>query len=211
MPKRPPDIRALAKRQKLIIWLVLASVLLQGVWLSPLAFSPMMTSPGLAVVFMVVQIVLTVLLVVGVVLTEVALRSNPVIIVFVALLMLAPCISILILLIVNQHATSALRKAGLKVGFMGARLADVERILDPRLCRFCAYELTGNISGSCPECGHPIYCRQCGHALPPGELGACPTCQQPLAHQVLAAAMPVGEGTSQQASGIHEGRAGPAS
>ena len=27
---------------------------------------------------------------------------------------------------------------------------------EPGFCRSCAYDLTGNISGTCPECGTPI-------------------------------------------------------
>ena len=26
----------------------------------------------------------------------------------------------------------------------------------PKLCRKCSYDLTGNVSGVCPECGSPI-------------------------------------------------------
>jgi hypothetical protein len=40
--------------------------------------------------------------------------------VLLGLLMFAPCISLLVLLLISQRATSVLRKAGVKVGLLGA-------------------------------------------------------------------------------------------
>ena len=31
-----------------------------------------------------------------------------------------------------------------------------ELLANPKLCRTCAYDLTGNVSGVCPECGAHI-------------------------------------------------------
>src|SRR5436309_2505257 len=39
--------------------------------------------------------------------------------------------------------------------FHGVRFA-VKRPVDSRFCEHCSYSLTGNISGTCPECGNPI-------------------------------------------------------
>ena len=36
-----------------------------------------------------------------------------------------PCISLIVLLVINGKATGALQKAGIRVGLLGARLADV--------------------------------------------------------------------------------------
>jgi len=40
--------------------------------------------------------------------------------VFCAILMIVPCISLLVLLVVNQRATSRLQDNGVRVGFLGA-------------------------------------------------------------------------------------------
>ncbi len=84
-----------------------------------------------------------------------ALRYNPFIIVLFSFLTVVPCANLLTLLAINGRATRVLRDAGLSVGFMGVRDEDVVRKLDPRLCGNCGYDLTGNTSGRCPECGTP--------------------------------------------------------
>ncbi len=47
-------------------------------------------------------------------------------------------------------------------------------------CRRCGYNLTGNVSGICPECGQPIvspdYCQACGRTLLGLVVEACPEC-----------------------------------
>ena len=85
-----------------------------------------------------------------------AMRRHIVVICLYGLLMFAPCVNLVILLLVNSLATRVLRKAGLSVGLMGVKDEDVVRLLSPNLCRKCAYNLTGNVSGRCPECGTPI-------------------------------------------------------
>lgn len=147
------DMRLVARRQRWLLWLVLAAVstnlftILAPAW----AMSPFVGAVVLVAVFG-----LVVLLVVGVILLLSALRAHIAVIIVGALLSFAPCINLLVLMAVNMSATRVLRKAGLKVGFMGVPDAEVVRRLSPNLCRQCGYDLTGNVSGRCPECGTMI-------------------------------------------------------
>lgn len=84
-----------------------------------------------------------------------ALRISVVGRVLYALFMFIPLINLFLLLTANQRATRALKKAGLKVGFMGVRDEEVVKLLSLSLCARCGYDLTGNVSGTCPECGEP--------------------------------------------------------
>ncbi|HPM25002.1 MAG TPA: hypothetical protein PLP66_13930, partial [Phycisphaerae bacterium] len=72
------------------------------------------------------------------------------------ILMFAPCVNLIILLVINQQATAVLRKAGLRVGLMGVKDEQVVRLLGLYCCRKCSYSLIGNVSGVCPECGTPV-------------------------------------------------------
>ncbi len=68
------------------------------------------------------------------------------------ILMLAPCISLFVLMSANRRAKTALMKAGLTVGVMG--IGDAEVATLPGYCRNCACNMTRNTSGQCPECGY---------------------------------------------------------
>ena len=50
------------------------------------------------------------------------------------------------------------------------------RRLRPGFCPCCQYNLTGNTSGVCPECGHATQCEQCGHDLSLQPDLFCPGC-----------------------------------
>lgn len=71
-------------------------------------------------------------------------------------LFLVPIINVITLVFVHWEAAALLRRAGLRMGFLGVRPKDVERCFSPWLCHWCDYDLTGNRSGVCPECGHRI-------------------------------------------------------
>ncbi|MFQ5502870.1 MAG: hypothetical protein ACE5EQ_11320 [Phycisphaerae bacterium] len=71
-------------------------------------------------------------------------------------LMFIPGINILVWFEVNARATEVLKRAGVRVGVLGARDLDVRSIIDATLCSGCGYNLTGNVSGRCSECGKEI-------------------------------------------------------
>ncbi len=152
MKKRTPDIRKLARRQRWILWLVLASVLSQFLMFMPLG--------GMyAIVHVIVTLLWLasyVLMIVGVVLLLTARGSHVLIIILCGILMVAPCANLLLLLLVNMGVTRTLRRAGLHVGFMGVKEEQLERVLRDDLCTACGYNLTGNVSGVCSECGTTI-------------------------------------------------------
>jgi hypothetical protein len=157
LPVRPPfvvrgvNIRLVAKRQRVLLWLILALLVMQFVPFIALQSGPIGAVVG--VLLPILSLVALVFVVIGVVMMLVALQRHVVVIVLYAILMIAPCINLLVLLIVNSSATRAMRAAGLRVGFMGVKDEDIVRLLSPNLCRQCAYDLTGNVSGRCPECG----------------------------------------------------------
>lgn len=144
------DYRRVATWQRRLLWTVLALILanfsaiplMAGAWGEVVA---MFTSVSWIILHLLVDACIVVMLA--------TLRKHPVVIVLMGVLMLAPCLNLVFLLIANQMATAALRGVGLKVGFMGVKNEDVLRKLNPNLCRQCAYDLTGNVSGRCPECG----------------------------------------------------------
>jgi hypothetical protein len=119
-----------------------------------------MPRPGLDVLvafaMTLLYLVMYVLMAVGVALLLWARASLTLLTILCGLLMLAPCVNLLVLLPANQSATHALRRAGIRVGLMGTDGEEVERIIDPELRTGYGYNLTGNVSGRCPECGRPV-------------------------------------------------------
>jgi hypothetical protein len=152
MSKPAPDIRKLARRQRWMIWLVLITIAAQ--------FLPILYRGQYGMIVVVgsttLQIVIHVIMIAGVVLLLTAQGTHILITIICGILMLAPCGNLLVLLLLNMSVTRTLRRAGLHVGLMGVKDDLVERIIDPGLCSGCGYNLTGNVSGYCPECGRPI-------------------------------------------------------
>ena len=174
MARRIPNLRKLATRQRRIIWLILASI--AGLFVP---FAPLGNAQAAGIVYLVVQLLLALLLIINVGLLMSAQGSNPVVTVLACLFMVVPLISLLVLLRVNGTATQTLKAAGIRVGFMGASKAEVERILAPGVCKKCGYSLEGNTSGRCPECGtaiKPAFCGNCGFRVADWPEGPCPQC-----------------------------------
>jgi hypothetical protein len=150
--ERTPNLRKLARRQRWMLWLVLAALLSYGLLFLPWG------EYGLVVASLatLLQLVIAVLMILGVILLLTAQGNHIVVVILCGFLMLAPCGNLVVLLFVNMSVTRTLRRAGLHVGLMGVVPDELERILNPGLCNGCGYNLTGNVSGYCPECGRPI-------------------------------------------------------
>jgi hypothetical protein len=150
--QRGIDLRQVARRQRAILWYILASLVLQVLLFTPIgSFHPLV-----ALFILLAFLALQIMIVVGVVQLLAALGVGIIWRILCIVLLFAPCISLLTLLVINSRATRALRDAGLRVRLMGVRDADVLRALSVHLCHNCGYNLTGNVSGRCPECGTPI-------------------------------------------------------
>jgi hypothetical protein len=150
--KRTPDLRKLAQHQRWLIWLVLVALVSQV--LPALPWGGYETAVGIFVV--VLWLITYLLMIAGVVLVLTAQGNHLLMIIVCGFLMLAPCANLFLLLLVNMSATRTLRRAGLHVGFMGVKPEEIERVVNPDLCSHCGYNLTGNVSGFCTECGRPL-------------------------------------------------------
>lgn len=151
-PLRGIDLRQVARRQRMLLWYVLAALLTQLLlFTGGFAVHPII-AVATALAFWIVQIVI----IVGVVRLLAALGVNVLWRIITIVLLFAPCFNLLLLLGINRQATKALRKAGLRVGLMGVPDEQVVRRMSVHICRVCGYNLTGNVSGVCPECGTAI-------------------------------------------------------
>jgi hypothetical protein len=146
------DLRQVAKRQRALLWYILASLTIQLWFIIPIVSLPPIADVAIAIIFWVVQI----FIIIGVVRLLAAMSVHIIWRILYIVLLFAPCINLLVLLVINRRATRALRNAGLRVGLMGVPDEQVVRRLSVHLCKVCSYDLTGNISGRCPECGTPI-------------------------------------------------------
>ncbi|MCH7752313.1 MAG: hypothetical protein IH898_09190 [Planctomycetes bacterium] len=74
-----------------------------------------------------------------------ARRANVAVIILAGILMLAPCVNLFVLVVINVSATRALRRAGVRVRFMGVDRDELERVLNTDLCKGCGYNLTSEL------------------------------------------------------------------
>jgi hypothetical protein len=150
------DLRLLAKRQRRLLWMVLALFVGQ---FAPVFLVPILQMQSALVIFGAIQIVYLlalVLILVGTLQMLHATGAGVLSIIICAVTMLIPFVNLFVLLIVNGIAVGKLRRAGLHVGLIGVKDEEVVRVLCSYLCRKCGYNLTGNVSGRCPECGTPV-------------------------------------------------------
>lgn len=179
MIQRRINIALVARRQRLLIWCILAQVI--TLFLIIFGVAAALPVVAMAVPFLLPALALMALI--GTVLLMSALRRHVVWCILLGLLMFVPLLGLLILISVNGQATRALQQAGVRVGFLGARRDDVDRVIHASLCNACGYDLTGNTSGRCPECSvavQPKFCAHCGNDLTGNVLDECPGCGMPV-------------------------------
>lgn len=151
------DLRVLARRQRQVIWLSAASLLIFMAQYPLLVFVPAFRLPRMIVwIIACAYFGLQFTVIVGTVLLARALGRRWYLLPVLAVIMVIPMVNLIVLLLENKKATSKLKKAGLDVGFWGASDEIVVRRLSAELCAKCGYNLTGNVSGICPECGQVI-------------------------------------------------------
>lgn len=148
------EMRSIARRQRWLLWMTLACVASYIFMIAALSQS------GVNMVFVMGAGVIWVGTLLAVVLATIwmsaALPHRAALIILFVLTCWMPMVNFLVLLYINNRATRVLRRAGLRVGFMGVKDDDVVRRLSPYLCLTCGYDLTGNVSGICPECGSVV-------------------------------------------------------
>lgn len=104
------EVLDIAKRQKAIIWLILISI--------PV-YAASLVIPFLPLIVGIISLVFIYQL-------AAALKeSAPWLYVILGLI---PCISLIALLVINSRATSALKAHGIRVGLMGARRDDLDKL-----------------------------------------------------------------------------------
>ncbi len=149
------DLRRVARVQRLLLWFVLTMIVMQFAPALMLAALPSSMQDVATIGMGALLIGLQLAILFQLLHLMSALRDHLLVRILVGVLMFAPCVNILILILVNRHATRALRAAGLKVGLLGVKDEVVVRMLSANRCHICGYDLTGNVSGRCPECGAP--------------------------------------------------------
>lgn len=161
------DLRVVARRQRHVIWAALAVFGMNLVSAAP-PFLGYGVGSGVARPWLyilaasawllpVVMIATSVAAAVVVVRLAAALRMHPAMIVIHAILALAPCINVLVLISVSSQATTMLRREGLRVSLLGVSEEDLARVLEPSRCRNCGYILARGVPQlKCPECGAPV-------------------------------------------------------
>ncbi len=145
------DLRAIARRQRQLLWIILLSLAFQA---SSMAVID--SFPWAPLVILVLTMLINVCALVFVLRLQATQGTHIAWRILTAIFLLAPCVNLLILLVVNGHATTTLQRTGLKVGFMGVRDDTVVRYLSGNLCKSCGYLLVGIASERCPECGEPM-------------------------------------------------------
>lgn len=141
------DMRDIAFGQRWIIRIAGFALLGQGLFM----FGPSMNLGGLPAGW--VEVLPTVMLMYPVARLLLGLGDQFDKILVFCLAMFIPVINIILLIAANSRATEVLERADLEVGLWGVSAVSAEAAMDSMLCLKCGYNLTGNASGVCPECG----------------------------------------------------------
>lgn len=144
------DVRAAARYQRWLLRMAPVVLGIQLLWL--LAPGP----PGLRNAIILILVASSLAAVAVVTLLMVTLRSSELAIVGHAALAWVPFLNLAIIMGATARASAALEKAGVRVAWLGVSDRAVRHLLEAHLCNECGYNLTGNTSGRCSECGTKI-------------------------------------------------------
>lgn len=153
------DLREAARCQRGLVWCIASQTLL---CITLPFIAPIPSAPAIAACFALVLGSVIATFILGLRLAW-ALHEKGMAVLFALSICIQP-LAIFLLLMLNSRASRHLRAAGLHVGILGVRDEDVVRILSPDHCHSCGYDLFGNVSGICPECGTPVPTPQLGNS-----------------------------------------------
>jgi predicted RNA-binding Zn-ribbon protein involved in translation (DUF1610 family) len=146
------NVRWIARLQRVALWLALTNIVaLVLCYLPQSQFFNSARMPMSQVDWVV--LVLLLLVIVGTVLLMRSLQTNVLMILIGTALLCISFLGVIVLLLEIRRAAIVLQRAGIPAGFFGIDDSEVVRMFAPHLCRKCGYNLTGNVSGICPECG----------------------------------------------------------
>ena len=121
------DIKGVARFQKALIWLVLLHVglIVANIWVGRAGGeeAPSASTAAITMALAVASLAVAVASIALIVLLMTALDRPLISKILAAIAMFIPLVGLIVLLVVNQRATGALRDAGYRVGLMGARPA----------------------------------------------------------------------------------------
>ncbi len=125
-PRADPGLYKIAVAQRRIMWIILCAILLMVSFAFGAAITP--SGNGAIVVIAIISLLrvgIVVMMMVGIYQLSAALGNSTGTSVLFVIGMLIPCVSLIILLVINQKATKTLTDNNIKVGLMGARLSDI--------------------------------------------------------------------------------------
>ena len=127
-PMATSQVRAVGLAQRRIMWVILGAILLTlsfvmgaGITAALAAVPPLVLLVGLALM----RLALFALMMISVYQLAAALGYSMTSRVLCTIAMIIPLVGLIVLLVVNQSATNLLRRNGVHVGLMGARLRDL--------------------------------------------------------------------------------------
>lgn len=109
-------LRRIASGQRMMVWAVLLQFVAGGV------NGAFQDHPMVRPIAVIAAFVFAIMAIIGAVRLSRALGSHIVTTILVAILMIVPLVNLVTMLVLSMRATRALRKAGVRVGLMGAKV-----------------------------------------------------------------------------------------
>jgi hypothetical protein len=141
------NLVAIAKGQKVLLWIVLGQIAMTVVLAATSAQAPMVAMAG-----SILYLAMAVTTIVFVGRLAHLCGYNIVIVIISSLCMVIPLIGLILVLSVNSKATTLLRLTGARVGLMGVSAKEMEKLYEGS-CINCGYCVRDLKSDRCPECG----------------------------------------------------------